>query len=95
MASDPAAFGDFYRWDVYYFSTAGDILLPIGFAETERIPVGDYLAAGLPARIDGAHPPAVAAPKLGADTAALLAERLGMASEDIDRLRQSGAVATD
>ncbi|HTY28694.1 MAG TPA: lytic transglycosylase domain-containing protein, partial [Mycobacterium sp.] len=45
LASDPAAFGDYYRWDVYYFSTAGDILLPIGFAETERIPVGDYLAA--------------------------------------------------
>ena len=45
MAADPAAFGDYYRWDVYYFSTAGDILLPIGFAENERIPVQDYLAA--------------------------------------------------
>jgi hypothetical protein len=45
MASDPAAFGDYYRWDVYYFSTAGDILLPIGFAESERIPVQEYLAS--------------------------------------------------
>ena len=45
LASDPAAFGDYYRWDVYYFSTAGDILLPIGFAETARIPVHDYLAS--------------------------------------------------
>jgi len=45
LATDPAAFGDYYRWDVYYFSTAGDILLPIGFAESERIPVQDYLAA--------------------------------------------------
>jgi len=45
LAADPAAFGDYYRWDVYYFSTAGDILLPIGFAESERILVQDYLAA--------------------------------------------------
>jgi len=45
LAADPAAFGDYYRWDVYYFSTAGDILLPIGFAESERIPVPDYLAS--------------------------------------------------
>ncbi len=45
LAEDPAAFGDYYRWDVYYFSTAGDILLPIGFDESERIPVQDYLAS--------------------------------------------------
>ena len=45
LAADPAAFGDYYRWDVYYFSTAGDILLPIGFDESERIPVQDYLAS--------------------------------------------------
>lgn len=45
LAADPAAFGDYYRWDVYYFSTAGDILLPIGFSESERIPVEAYLAS--------------------------------------------------
>ncbi|BBX24762.1 dehydratase [Mycolicibacter terrae] len=57
--------------------------------------VGDYLAAGLPASIDGVHPPAVAAPGLGADTEQVLADRLGMTTDEIDLLRQSGAVATD
>lgn len=45
MAADPAAIGAFYRWDVYYVSTAGDVLLPIGYAAESPIPVGDYLAA--------------------------------------------------
>ncbi len=45
MAADPAALRAFYRWDVYYVSTAGDVLLPIGYAAASPIPVGDYLAA--------------------------------------------------
>ncbi|MFV8051027.1 lytic murein transglycosylase [Mycobacterium sp. 48b] len=45
MTADPAAFGAFYRWDVYYVSTAGDVLLPIGYAAESRIPVGEYLTA--------------------------------------------------
>ncbi|MEV0671932.1 lytic transglycosylase domain-containing protein [Mycobacterium sp. NPDC050441] len=45
MAADPAAFGTFYRWDVYYVSTAGDVLLPIGYATESPIPVGEYLTA--------------------------------------------------
>ena len=44
LAADPAAFGGYYRWDVYYYTTAGDVLLPIGYAATSPIPVGDYLA---------------------------------------------------
>jgi hypothetical protein len=44
IGSDPAAFASFYRWDVYYLTTAGDVLLPIGYAESSPIPVGDYLA---------------------------------------------------
>ncbi len=44
LASDPAAFGMFYRWDVYYVSTAGDVLLPVGYAADSPIPVRDYLA---------------------------------------------------
>ena len=44
IASDPAAFAGFYRWDVYYNTTAGDVLLPIGYAATSPIPVGDYLS---------------------------------------------------
>ncbi len=45
MATDPAAFAGYYRWDVYYNTTAGEVLLPIGYAETSPIPVGDYLAS--------------------------------------------------
>lgn len=44
MAADPAAFAAYHRWDVYYFTTAGDIVLPVGYAQTTRIPVKDYLA---------------------------------------------------
>jgi membrane-bound lytic murein transglycosylase B len=44
LAADPAAFTGYYRWDVYYKTTAGDVLLPIGYAETSPIPAGDYLA---------------------------------------------------
>ncbi|TPW89684.1 lytic transglycosylase domain-containing protein, partial [Mycolicibacterium fortuitum] len=45
MAADPAAFGVFYRWDVYYVTTAGDVLLPVGYAAESPIPVGEYLTA--------------------------------------------------
>jgi membrane-bound lytic murein transglycosylase B len=44
IGTDPAAFATYYRWDVYYYTTAGDVLLPIGYAATSPIPVGDYLA---------------------------------------------------
>jgi membrane-bound lytic murein transglycosylase B len=44
IAGDPAAFPSYYRWDVYYVTTAGDVLLPIGYAATSPIPVGEYLA---------------------------------------------------
>jgi hypothetical protein len=44
LAADPAAFAGYYRWDVYYYSTAGDVMLPIGYEATSPIPVGDYLA---------------------------------------------------
>jgi membrane-bound lytic murein transglycosylase B len=45
LAADPAAFAGYYRWDVYYYTTAGEVLLPIGYSETSRIPADDYLAA--------------------------------------------------
>jgi len=44
LAADPGSFAGYYRWEVYYYTTAGDVLLPIGYAETQRIPVGEYLA---------------------------------------------------
>jgi membrane-bound lytic murein transglycosylase B len=44
LAADPAAFAGYYRWDVYSYTTAGDVLLPLGYSATSPIPVGDYLA---------------------------------------------------
>ncbi len=44
LADDPAAFAGYHRWDVYYYTTAGDVVLPTGYAAASPIPVGDYLA---------------------------------------------------
>jgi hypothetical protein len=44
LAADPAAFAGYYRWDVYYYSTAGDVLLPIGYAAEAPVPVAVYLS---------------------------------------------------
>lgn len=43
IAADPATFTAYYRWDVYYVTTAGDVLLPVGYSESSRIPVETYL----------------------------------------------------
>jgi 2-methylfumaryl-CoA isomerase len=56
--------------------------------------IGEYLAPGLPMSIDGAYPPAVAAPAVGDDTVAVLREWLGLSSNEVDRLVESGTVAT-
>jgi Transglycosylase SLT domain len=45
IADDPTSLGTLYRWDVYYLTTSGDVLLPVGYVENERVPVADYLAA--------------------------------------------------
>jgi soluble lytic murein transglycosylase-like protein len=45
IGADPAAFATYYRWDVYCYTTAGDVLLPIGYAETSPILAADYVAA--------------------------------------------------
>jgi membrane-bound lytic murein transglycosylase B len=44
LAADPATFAGYYRWDVYCYTTAGDVALPVGYAATSPIPVDDYLA---------------------------------------------------
>jgi len=41
---DPAAFAGFYRWEVYVKTTAGDLLLPIGYASSTPVAVQEYLA---------------------------------------------------
>jgi membrane-bound lytic murein transglycosylase B len=44
LGADPAALAGYYRWDVYYSTTAGDVVLPIGYAASSPIPARDYLA---------------------------------------------------
>src|SRR4051812_4673953 len=44
LAVDPAAFTGFYRWEVYVKTTAGDLLLPIGYASSTPVAVHEYLA---------------------------------------------------
>ncbi len=64
------------------------------FAPLEQPRVGTYLAPGLPMSVDGAHAAARPAPALGDDTAAVLADRLGMSAGEIADLVESGTVAT-
>ncbi|OBC00532.1 lytic transglycosylase [Mycobacterium sp. 852013-50091_SCH5140682] len=45
LAADPGAFAGYYRWEIYYRTTAGDVLLPVGYLATAPIAVADYLAA--------------------------------------------------
>lgn len=45
LGGNPAGFRGYYLWDTYYHTTVGDVLLPVGYAATERIPVTQYLAA--------------------------------------------------
>ncbi|MBJ7339253.1 lytic transglycosylase domain-containing protein [Mycolicibacterium sp.] len=44
FADDPAAFSGYHRWDVYYYTTFGDVLLPVGYTTPARISAEDYLA---------------------------------------------------
>ena len=44
LAADPAALAGYHRWDVYYNTTAGDVVLPIGYSATSPIAVADYVA---------------------------------------------------
>jgi transglycosylase-like protein with SLT domain len=45
LAADPGAYTGYYLWDVYLRTTAGDVLLPIGYSSSTPVPVSDYLAS--------------------------------------------------
>jgi 2-methylfumaryl-CoA isomerase len=63
------------------------------FSPVDQPRIGQYLAPGLPLEINGAYPPAVAAPALGDDTTRVLGEWLGMTQDEISKLVESGTVA--
>ena len=54
--------------------------------------VGEYFAPGLPAIFDGVHPGGVAAPGLGEDTTIVLAQKLGLTSDQIAHLVAAGTI---
>lgn len=62
------------------------------FTQLAQPRIGTYLAAGLPASFDGTHYSADPAPTLGDDTAAVLADLLGLSASDIAGLRDAGTV---
>jgi membrane-bound lytic murein transglycosylase B len=45
MQRDPRAFLAYHQWDVYYLTTQGDVVLPVGYERTRPVPVRRYLAA--------------------------------------------------
>lgn len=45
MERDPRSFLAYRQWDVYYLTTEGDVVLPVGYERTRPVPVRRYLAA--------------------------------------------------
>ncbi len=43
MERRPRAFFGYYHWDIYYLTTAGDVLLPVGYEATRPIPAKRWL----------------------------------------------------
>lgn len=43
--ADEQSFRAAYRWEVYFLSELGDVWLPVGYHQTTRIPVRDYVKA--------------------------------------------------
>lgn len=44
MRADPRAFFGYYHWEIYFFTTRGDVWLPVGYRSDEAMPVDRYLA---------------------------------------------------
>ncbi len=45
IVEHPGAYAGFHGWGVWYWSTAGDIYLPVGWEAMEPVPVDQYVAA--------------------------------------------------
>lgn len=53
LREDPAAYTGLYHWEIHFASNAGDLWLPVGYAQTRPIPVAVYLQ-----RFPASAPPA-------------------------------------
>ena len=43
MKEDPAAYTGLYHWEIHFNAAAGDLWLPVGYNQPQRISVQDYL----------------------------------------------------
>ncbi len=43
LRQDPAAFNGLYHWEIHFMSKAGDLWLPVGYQQRQRLPVQSYL----------------------------------------------------
>ena len=44
MVEHPGAYAGFHGWGVWYWTTAGDLYLPVGWEALEPVPVDEYVA---------------------------------------------------
>ena len=44
IAAHPRALAGYHRWKVYYNTTSGDMLLPVGYSQDAPVPVSEYRA---------------------------------------------------
>ncbi len=45
IVEHPQAYAGFHSWGIWYWTTAGDLYLPIGWEALEKVPVDQYVAA--------------------------------------------------
>jgi hypothetical protein len=45
IAEHPGAYAGYHAWGIWYWTTAGDMYLPVGWESAERVPVDQYVAA--------------------------------------------------
>ncbi len=43
LRQDPTAFNGLYHWEIHFISNAGDLWLPVGYEQRQRLPVQAYL----------------------------------------------------
>ena len=43
MQEDPMAFRGLYHWEIHFNADSGDLWLPVGYNQEQRIDVRDYL----------------------------------------------------
>jgi hypothetical protein len=48
IVEHPGAYAGFHGWGIWYWTTAGDLYLPIGWEALEPVPVDQYVAANPP-----------------------------------------------